>query len=66
MKQFLINIWNAQKNAHNAKYRHEWIMRNIPIMNNRVRALQQIAAQETPSANATVKCMARIAREALK
>jgi hypothetical protein len=29
-------------------------------------ALHQIAEQETPSANATVKRMARIAREALK
>ncbi len=29
-------------------------------------ALRQIADQETPSANATVKRMARIAREALK
>lgn len=29
-------------------------------------ALRQIAEQETPTANATVKRMARIAREALK
>ena len=70
MKQFLINLWNAQKNAEalgnwfESKASSEIKLRVAAIKYRT--ALHNIAAQETPSANATVKRMARIAREALK
>lgn len=77
MKQFIINLWDAQKNAEAVENfansirgleNHLGYKRNtlaLRVVENH-RALEKIAAQETPSANATVKRMARIAREALK
>ncbi len=57
-------LWEQQ--LERQKEDTAWFLETCELLNDRTVALQSIAAQETPGANATVKRMARMAREAVK
>ena len=57
----LVTLWRNNRNFE-ATDKYYW----IELASKRRDALRAIAAMETPGANATVKRMARAAREALK
>lgn len=58
-------FWNSKHKKDADLYRKLWID-ECAVSGRLAAALEEIACQETESANATVKRMARIAKEALK